>query len=69
MGSYTHTLVLTIYGRKLIAESDAVFVFASEKREGRRLIARGLSARCCHVRTEPRDFSARRSRALGRQAP
>jgi hypothetical protein len=44
MGSYTHTCsyahawVLTTYGLKLISESDAVFVFASEYEGGRRLI-------------------------------
>jgi len=32
----------TMYGGKLIAEGDAVFVFASEKEGGRGLIARGV---------------------------
>jgi hypothetical protein len=56
--------VLTTYGRKLIAEGDAVFVFASENERGRRLIARR-----CHVRAELRDFSASRSHAVRRQVP
>jgi hypothetical protein len=64
MGSYTHTLVLTSYGRKLIAEGDAVFVFASENERGRR-----LSARRRHVRVGLRVFSASRSNAVRRQVP
>jgi hypothetical protein len=32
----------TMYGGKLIAEGDAVFVFASENEGGRGLIARGV---------------------------
>jgi hypothetical protein len=40
--SFAFNAQKTMYGGKLIAEGDAVFVFASEKEGGRGLIARGV---------------------------
>jgi len=39
---FTFTAQKTMYGGKLIAEGDAVFVFASENEGGQGLIARGI---------------------------
>ncbi len=41
----TFTAHKTMYGGKLIAEGDTVFVFASENEGGRGLIARGIVTR------------------------
>jgi hypothetical protein len=40
--TFTFTANKTMYGGKLIAEGDTVFVFASENEGGRGLIARGI---------------------------
>jgi hypothetical protein len=40
--TFTFTAHKTMYGGKLIAEGDSVFVFASEKEGGQGLIARGI---------------------------
>ena len=40
--TFTFTAHKTMYGGKLIAEGDAVFVFASENEGGQGLIARGI---------------------------
>jgi hypothetical protein len=40
--SFAFTAQKTMYGGKLIAEGDAVFVFASENEGGQGLIARGI---------------------------
>src|ERR1700728_3202109 len=40
--TFTFTASKTMYGGKLIAEGDAVFVFASENEGGQGLIARGV---------------------------
>jgi hypothetical protein len=40
--TFTFTAHKTMYGGKLIAEGDTVFVFASENEEGQGLIARGI---------------------------
>lgn len=40
--TYAFTAQKTMYGGKLIAEGDTVFVFASENEGGRGLIARGI---------------------------
>ena len=39
---YTFTAHKTMYGGKLIAQGDAIFVFASENEGGQGLIARGI---------------------------
>ena len=40
--TFTFTAYKTMYGGKLIAEGDTVFVFASENKGGQGLIARGI---------------------------
>jgi hypothetical protein len=40
--TFTFTAHKTMYGGKLIAEGDTVFVFASETQGGRGLVARGI---------------------------
>jgi hypothetical protein len=40
--SFAFTAEKTMYGGKLIAEGDAVFVFASENEGGQGLVARGI---------------------------
>jgi hypothetical protein len=40
--TFTFTAYKTMYGGKLIAEGDTVFVFASENEGGQGLIARGI---------------------------
>lgn len=40
--TFTFTAHKTMYGGKLIAEGDAVFIFASETQGGQGLIARGI---------------------------
>jgi hypothetical protein len=40
--SFAFTAQKTMYGGKLIAEGDAVFVFASENEGGQGLVARGI---------------------------
>src|SRR5438128_4857300 len=42
--TFVFTAQKTMYGGKLIAEGDTVFVFASENEGGRGLIARGIVA-------------------------
>jgi hypothetical protein len=43
----------TMYGGKLIAEGDAVFVFASENAGGRGLVARGIVTAAKAIRRKP----------------
>jgi hypothetical protein len=50
----------TMYGGKLIAEGDAVFVFASENEGGQGLIARGIVT---HAKAIPKK------RGIARQTP
>ncbi len=40
--TFTFTAQKTMYGGKLIAEGDTIFVFASENEGGRGLLARGI---------------------------
>jgi hypothetical protein len=40
--TFTFTAQKTMYGGKLIAEGDTIFIFASENEGGRGLIARGI---------------------------
>jgi hypothetical protein len=50
----------TMYGGKLIAEGDAIFIFASENEGGQGLIARGIVT---HAEATPRK------RGVARQTP
>jgi hypothetical protein len=50
----------TMYGGKLIAKGDAVFLFASENEGGRGLVARGIVTRAESVPSKP---------GLARQTP
>jgi hypothetical protein len=43
--TFTFTAHKTMYGGKLIAEGDPVFVFASETQGGQGLVARGIVTR------------------------
>jgi hypothetical protein len=56
----TFTAHKTMYGGKLIAEGDTVFVFASENEGGQGLIARGIVT---HAETIPKK------RGIARQTP
>jgi hypothetical protein len=57
---FTFTAYKTMYGGKLIAEGDTVFVFASENEGGQGLIARGIVT---HAEAIPKK------RGLARQTP
>jgi hypothetical protein len=41
-GAFTFAAYKTMYGGKLIAEGDTIFIFASENEGGRGLVARGI---------------------------
>jgi hypothetical protein len=58
--TFTFTAHKTMYGGKLIAEGDAVFVFASENEGGQGLIARGVVT---HAEAIPKK------RGIARQTP
>jgi hypothetical protein len=58
--TFTFTAHKTMYGGKLIAEGDAVFLFASETQGGQGLIARGIVT---HAEAVPKK------RGLARQTP
>jgi hypothetical protein len=58
--TFTFTAHKTMYGGKLIAEGDAVFVFASENEGGQGLIARGIVS---HAK------ATRKKRGVARQTP
>jgi hypothetical protein len=58
--TFTFTAQKTMYGGKLIAEGDTVFVFASEKEGGQGLIARGIVT---HAEAIPKK------RGIARQTP
>jgi len=58
--TFTFTAQKTMYGGKLIAEGDTVFVFASENSGGEGLIARGIVT---HAEAVPKK------RGIARQTP
>jgi hypothetical protein len=58
--TFTFTASKTMYGGKLIAEGDTVFVFASENEGGQGLIARGIV-----THAEP----IAKTRGIARQTP
>ena len=58
--TFTFTAHKTMYGGKLIAEGDTVFVFASETQGGQGLIARGIVT---HAEAVPKK------RGVARQTP
>jgi hypothetical protein len=58
--TFTFTAHKTMYGGKLIAEGDTVFVFASETQGGQGLIARGIVT---HAEAVPKK------RGIARQTP
>ena len=58
--TFTFTAQKTMYGGKLIAEGDTVFVFASENEGGQGLIARGIVTHAEAVR---------KKRGMARQTP
>jgi hypothetical protein len=58
--TFAFTALKTMYGGKLIAEGDTVFVFASENEGGRGLVARGIVT---HAEALPRK------RSIARQTP
>ena len=58
--TFTFTAYKTMYGGKLIAEGDTVFVFASENEGGQGLIARGIV-----THAEP----IAKTRGIARQTP
>jgi hypothetical protein len=58
--TFTFTAYKTMYGGKLIAEGDTVFVFASENEGGQGLIARGVVTRA---------EATQKKRGLARQTP
>jgi hypothetical protein len=58
--AFTFTAQKTMYGGKLIAEGDTVFVFASENEGGQGLIARGVVTYSEAIAKKP---------AIGRQTP
>jgi hypothetical protein len=58
--TFTFTAQKTMYGGKLIAEGDTVFVFASENEGGHGLIARGIVTRASAIP---------RKRGVARQTP
>jgi hypothetical protein len=58
--TFTFTAQKTMYGGKLIAEGDTVFVFASENEGGQGLIARGIVTHAEAIR---------KKRGIARQTP
>jgi hypothetical protein len=58
--TFTFTAQKTMYGGKLIAEGDTVFLFASENEGGQGLIARGIVTHAEAIR---------RKRGIARQTP
>lgn len=58
--TFTFSAQKTMYGGKLIAEGDTVFVFASETQGGRGLIARGIVTRAKAIA---------KKRGIARQTP
>src|SRR3984957_139947 len=58
--TFTFTAQKTMYGGKLIAEGDTVFVFASENEGGQGLVARGIVT---HAEAVPKK------RGIARQTP
>jgi hypothetical protein len=60
VATFTFTAHKTMYGGKLIAEGDTVFVFASENEGGQGLIARGIVTRAEAIR---------KKRGIARQTP
>jgi len=58
--TFTFTAQKTMYGGKLIAKGDAIFVFASENEGGEGLIARGIVT---HAKAIPKK------RNIARQTP
>jgi hypothetical protein len=58
--TFTFSAHKTMYGGKLIAEGDTVFVFASENEGGQGLIARGIVTRAEAIQ---------RKRGIARQTP
>ena len=58
--TFTFTAQKTMYGGKLIAEGDTVFVFASENEGGQGLIARGVVTHADAIR---------KKRGIARQTP
>ena len=59
-GTFAFTAQKTMYGGKLIAEGDAVFVFASENEGGQGLIARGIVTHAAAIA---------KKRGIARQTP
>ena len=60
LGTFTFTKQKTMYGGKLVASGDTIFVFASENEGGRGLIARGVVTSAKAVARKP---------GLARQTP
>jgi hypothetical protein len=58
--TFAFTAHKTMYGGKLIAEGDAVFVFASENEGGQGLVARGIVTR---------SEATQKKRGIARQTP
>lgn len=58
--AFTFTAQKTMYGGKLIAEGDTVFIFASENEGGQGLIARGVVTHADAIR---------KKRGIARQTP
>ena len=58
--TFTFTAHKTMYGGKLIAEGDTVFIFASENEGGQGLIARGIVTQAAAIR---------KKRGIARQTP
>ena len=58
--TFTFTAQKTMYGGKLIAEGDTVFIFASENEGGQGLIARGIVSEVAAIR---------KKRGIARQTP
>ena len=51
--TFTFTAHKTMYGGKLIAQGDRIFVFASENEAGQGLIARGIVTHAEAIRRKP----------------
>jgi len=58
--TFTFTAQKTMYGGKLIAEGDTIFIFSSENEGGQGLIARGIVT---YAKSEPKK------RGVARQTP
>jgi hypothetical protein len=58
--TFTFTAHKTMYGGKLIAEGDTVFIFASENEGGQGLVARGIVTQAAAIR---------KKRGIARQTP